>query len=49
MTYPAPYLPTLGAAIPPYWYAIAAVLIITPLYFLLSRPRRKRMESKWKG
>ena len=45
----ASYAPTLAAAVPPYWYALAAVLIITPLYFLLSRPRKKRADSKWKG
>ncbi len=49
MLHPAFYAPTLGAAVPPFWYALAAVLIITPLYFLLSRPRKKRADSKWKG
>ncbi len=39
----------IGAAIPAYWYALAAVLVITPLYFLLTRPRKKRSDSKWKG
>ncbi len=49
MLHPASYAPTLAAAVPPYWYVLAAVLIITPLYFLLSRPRKKRADSKWKG
>ncbi len=49
MLHPDSDSPTLAAAIPPYWYALATVLIITPLYFLLSRPRKKRGDSKWKG
>ena len=42
-------LSPLSAAVPPFWYALAALLVLTPLYFLLTRPRKKRSDSKWKG
>ena len=49
MLLPALNALALGVTVPPYWYALAAVLILTPVYFLLSRPRKKRADSKWKG
>jgi preprotein translocase subunit YajC len=34
---------------PAYWYAIILVVVATPLYFLLSRPRKRERNARWKG
>ena len=34
---------------PAYWYILAALLVITPLYFLSTRPRKRRHDASWKG
>jgi hypothetical protein len=34
---------------PRYWYFLFALAVLTPLYFLLGRPRKRRQGSSWKG
>jgi len=45
---PGGVLSILGA-VPAYWYGLAVLLVVTPTYFLLTRPRKKKHTSKWKG
>jgi hypothetical protein len=35
--------------VPSYWYWIFAGVLLTPLYFLLTGPRKRRIGSRWKG
>ncbi len=43
----SPFFPV--GAVPAYWYVLAAILVVTPAYFLLTRPRKKRNDSRWRG
>ena len=36
-------------SIPGHWYLILVIVIATPLYFLLGKPRKRKQSSRWKG
>jgi hypothetical protein len=35
--------------VPDYWYFLFAVVLLTPLYFLLAPPRKRKARARWKG
>jgi hypothetical protein len=39
----------ITAAPPAFWYVLAALAILTPLYFLFTRPRKRKRSASWKG
>ena len=40
---------TFAVSVPTWWYVAAAVPVVTLVWILLSKPRKKSSDSGWRG